>query len=42
MRLLNVGGKADSIAAGIEKARESIQSGNAARKLAGLVELTNR
>jgi len=37
-----VGGKADSIAAGIEKARESIQSGNAARKLAGLVELTNR
>jgi anthranilate phosphoribosyltransferase len=37
-----VGGGAESIAAGIGKARESIQSGSAARKLAGLVELTNR
>jgi len=37
-----VGGGADSIAVGVEKARESIRSGRAAAKLAHLVELSNR
>ncbi len=37
-----VGGGAESIADGLVKARESIRSGGAARKLAALVELSNR
>jgi anthranilate phosphoribosyltransferase len=37
-----VGGSAESIVDGLVKARESIGSGSAARKLAALVELSNR